>query len=229
VPTALLLPDRLHHSESLTWRDALAMLALAVPVSAHWLQGIWIWPQDIYVFRPIFCVLVGGYDFMVLRNLEGVGFRLVWRKSDIWDGLLNFLAFALLAIPLGIGLNFIHPHSTASLSNIRGLGPVATFFLVFVGIYLTVAIPEELLFRGFLQNLLVRTIRKGPRGVYGLLIASVVFGASHLHHPPVPNWRYAILATLAGIFYGNVYRTRQRLCASALTHALVDTIWHFWF
>ena len=109
------------------------------------------------------------------------------------------------------------------------MGPAANFFFLFIGIYLTVAIPEEMLFRGILQNLLVRTIQKGPPGLYGLLIASVVFGASHLHHAPVPNWRYAILATLAGIFYGNVYRTRQRLCASALTHALVDTIWHFWF
>jgi membrane protease YdiL (CAAX protease family) len=106
---------------------------------------------------------------------------------------------------------------------------VGNFFFLFIGIYLTVAIPEELLFRGILQNLLVRSIHKGPRGLYGLLIASVVFGASHLHHAPVPNWRYAILATLAGIFYGNVYRTRQRLCASALTHALVDALWHFWF
>ena len=193
------------------------------------MQGIWIWPQDIYVFRPIFCVLVGGYAFMVLRNLEGVGFRLVWRKSDVWDALLNLLAFAVLAIPLGIALNFIHPHSNMALARVPGIGAAGNFFFVFIGIYLTVAIPEELLFRGILQNLLVRTIHKGPRGLYGLLIASVVFGASHMHHAPVPNWRYAILATLAGIFYGNVYRTRQRLCASALTHALVDTIWHFWF
>jgi membrane protease YdiL (CAAX protease family) len=233
VPTALLLPDRLHHRESLGWRDVAAMLALAVPVSTGWLQGIWTWPQDIYVFRPIFCVLVGGYVFMVLRNLEGVGFRLVWRKGDVWDALLNLLAFSLLAIPMGLALNFIHPHSTAPLAHGLSLGPVGNFFLVFIGIYLTVAIPEELLFRGILQNLLVRTLHKGPRGLYGLLIASVIFGASHLHHltgnPPRPNWRYAILATLAGIFYGNVYRTRQRLCASALTHALVDTIWHFWF
>jgi len=229
VPTALLLPDRLHPRESLTWRDGVAMLALAVPVSAGWLQGIWTWPQDLYVFRPIFCVLVGGYAFMVLRNLEGVGFRLVWRRSDVWDALLNLLAFTLLAIPLGMALNFIHPHSSMSLSRLPGLGPAGNIFFVFVGIYLTVAIPEELLFRGILQNLLVRTIQRGPRGLYGLLLASVLFGAAHLHHAPVPNWRYAILATLAGIFYGNVYRTRQRLCASALTHALVDTIWHFWF
>ncbi len=229
VPTALLLPDRRHHPEGLTWRDVAAMVALAVPVSTGWLQGIWNWPQDIYVFRPIFCVLVGGYAFMVLRGLDGVGFRLVWRKGDVWEGLLNLLAFSLLAIPLGIGLNFIHPHPTAALSRVQEFGPVLNFFFLFIGIYLTVAIPEELLFRGILQNLLVRTIRKGPNGLYGLLIASVVFGASHLHHAPVPNWRYAIMATLAGIFYGNVYRTRGRLCASALTHALVDTIWHFWF
>jgi membrane protease YdiL (CAAX protease family) len=229
VPTALLLPDRLRHREGLNWRDVLAMLALAVPVSAGWLQGIWIWPQDLYVFRPIFCVLVGGYAFMVLRNLEGVGFRLVWRQRDVSYALLNLLAFTLLAIPIGIGLGFIHPHSTAALTHFGDLGLAGNFFFLFIGIYLTVAIPEELLFRGILQNLLVRSIHKGPRGLYGLLIASVVFGASHLHHPPVPNWRYAILAALAGVFYGNAYRTRQRLCASALTHALVDTIWHFWF
>ncbi|MGD0223535.1 MAG: CPBP family intramembrane glutamic endopeptidase [Terriglobia bacterium] len=229
VPTALLLPDRLRNRPNLTWRDAVAMLALAVPVSAGWLQGIWIWPQDLYVFRPIFCVLVGGYAFMVLRNLEGVGFRLVWRKRDVSYALLNLVAFTVLAIPIGIALDFIHPHSTAAFTHFAGLGLAGNFFFLFIGIYLTVAIPEELLFRGILQNLLARTIRKGPPGLYGLLIASVVFGASHLHHAPAPNWRYAILATIAGIFYGNVYRTRQRLCASALTHALVDTIWHFWF
>jgi membrane protease YdiL (CAAX protease family) len=237
----LLLPDRRRHRPTLNWRDALALLAMALPVSAGWLRGIWTWPQDIYIFRPIFCVLVAGYTFMVLRNLEGVGFRLIWRKKDVGDALLNLLAYSLLAIPIGIMLNFIHPHSMTPLIHgpifpspwledlVGELAPVLNFFFLFIGIYLTVAIPEELLFRGILQNLLVRTIHRGPRGLYGLLTASVVFGTAHLHHPPRPNWRYAILATMAGIFYGNVYRTRQRLCASALIHALVDTLWHFWF
>lgn len=232
VPTALLLPDRHRHREPLNWRDVLAMLALAVPVPAGWLQGIFIWPQDIYVFRPVFCVLAGGYAFMVLRNLDGVGFRLVWRKKDISYGVLNLVAYAIVAIPTGIMLNFIQPHATAALTRNAPWGTTASFLFVFIGIYLTVAIPEELLFRGILQNILARTINKGLRGLYGLLIASVVFGLAHLHHPyhgHVPNWRYAVMATLAGVFYGNVYRTRERLCASALTHALVDTIWHFWF
>jgi membrane protease YdiL (CAAX protease family) len=122
---------------------------------------------------------------------------------------------------LGIWLEFIHPHANRV--------SVVAFLTQFVGIYLTIAIPEELLFRGILQNFLVKSIRRGPQGLYGLLIASVAFGAAHLHHSPIPNWKYAILATLAGLFYGNAYRTRHRLPAPALTHTLVDAVWHFWF
>jgi hypothetical protein len=221
VPTLVLLPDRLHRPAQIGWRDAVAMLALAVPVAANWLTGIWTWPFDLYFFRPLFCVCVGVYAFAVVRNLEGVGYRLLWRRQDVADGVANFLAFCVFGIPLGLLLHFIHPHfSSASFGQIP---------LQFFAIYFTIAVPEELLFRGILQNLLSHSIRRGPHGVYGLLIASLIFGASHLHHAPVPNWRYAILATVAGIFYGYTFRNRQRISASALTHALVDTAWHFWF
>ena len=221
IPTLFLLPDRLRRAERVGWRDFAAMLALGLPISAGWLGGIWTWPQDIYIFRPLFCVCVGAYCFMVIRNLEGVGYRLGFHKGDLIDGVSNFLGFALLAIPLGLALGFIHPHG-----NQVSIAQVA--FQLF-GIYLTIAIPEEFLFRGILQNFLGKSIRRSRHDVYGLLIASVVFGASHLHHPPAPNWKYGILAMLAGIFYGNAYRTRRRLSAPALTHTLVDTVWHFWF
>ena len=221
VPNLLLLPDRLRHAERVGWRDFAAMLALAVPVSANWLENIWTWPQDIYIFRPLFCVCAGGYAFLVVRNLEGVGYRLLPNRKDAIDGVANFVAFSLLGIPLGIALGFIHPH-TNSVS-------LADFGIEFFGIYLTIAIPEEFLFRGVLQNFLERSIPGGRHGLYGLLIASAIFGASHLHHAPVPNWRYGVMATLAGIFYGNAYRSRKRLPASALTHTLVDTMWRFWF
>ncbi len=221
VPTLLLLPDRLHRAERVSWRDVAAMLALALPVSAGWLDGIWIWPQEVYFFRPLFCVCVGGYAFLVIRNLEDVGYRLTFRKGDVLDGLANFAGFALVGIPLGLALGFIRFHPASG-------SPLEFFFQLF-GIYLTVAIPEELLFRGILQNFLVKSISGRRRGLYGLLIASVIFGAAHLHHAPVPNWRYAILAALAGMFYGNAFRTRHRLSSPALTHALVDVTWRFWF
>ncbi|MCL5005158.1 MAG: CPBP family intramembrane metalloprotease [Acidobacteria bacterium] len=221
VPTVLLMPDRVHAAEAAGWRDFAAMLSLGLPVSAGWLSGIWVWPEDIYVFRPIFCVCVGAYAFLVIRNLKDAGYRLIFKKADIVEGGLHFVAFAILAIPLGMALHFIHPHA----HHVSPFGFIADF----VGTYLSVAIPEEFLFRGILQNFLVKTFQGPRRGQYGLLLAAVIFGLSHLHHAPVPNWRYGILATLAGLFYGNVYRTRKRTSASAFTHAMVDTVWHFWF
>lgn len=244
VPVVLVLPDRIHRTTRAGWCDFAAMLALAVPVAARWLGGIWMWPEDLYVFRPLYSVCVGGYAFMVVRRLEGVGYRLTLRKGDVIDGLANFVAFALISIPLGYLLGFIHFHAhavrpwtvafqLAGATHSFVLPEGWTLFFQFLGdfiaIYLTIAIPEELLFRGILQNFLVKTLTVERSALWGILIASVVFGAAHLHHPPVPNWRYAILATVAGIFYGNAFRVRQRLSCSALTHALVDATWHFWF
>jgi len=220
APVLLLMPDRLHKPVRPGWRDFAAMAALGVPVGANWLRGIWTWPDDLYFFRPLYSVCVGMYAFVVVRNLDGVGYRLTFRKRDLLDGLANLVSFAVLGIPLGLALHFIHPHS-------RSVSPL-TFIFQLVGIYITIAVPEELLFRGVLQNFLVRMLPQ-QRGLLGLSIASVVFGLAHLHHPPVPNWRYAIMAALAGVFYGNTFRTRQRISASALTHTLVDALWHFWF
>ncbi len=244
VPTLLLFPDRNRRAERVGWRDFAAMAALGVPVAANWLRGIWLWPEDLYFFRPLYSVLIGAYAFIVLRRLEGVGYKLVWQKGDAATGITRFFLFTAIAIPVGLALNFIHPHlypvsplaATAGVrahpaaqhayASMRFLG---LFIFQFVGIYITIAIPEEFLFRGVLQNFLIRSFRSERREIYGLLIASVVFGASHLHHAPVPNWRYMILATIAGLFYGDAFRVRSRLSSSALTHALVDTAWHFWF
>jgi CAAX protease family protein len=221
VPVLLLMPDRLRSATRAGWRDFAAMVALAIPVGAHWLSGIWMWPEDLYFFRPLYSVLVGGYAFMVIRNLEGVGYKLTFGWKDAGEAVLHFAGFAVVAIPAGLALEFLHPHAAHP-------SPWAVGFQFF-GIFLTVAVPEELLFRGILQNFLVKSLRSERRELYGLLIASVVFGAAHLHHAPVPNWRYMILATMAGIFYGNTYRRRGRVAASALTHTLVDTLWRFWF
>lgn len=221
VPTALLLPDRLHPAKRIGWRDFTAMLALALPISAGWLAGIWTFPVNLYFMQPLYAVCVSVYGFAAIRRLDGIGYRLLWRRADAVEGSANLIGFTILAIPLGYALHFIrfHPHDVS----------LGTFAFQAFAIYVTIAIPEEVLFRGILQNLLCQSFSSPHRKTYSLVIASVIFGLSHLHHPPVPNWRYAILATLAGLFYGNAFMHRQRTSASALTHALVDTLWHFWF
>ena len=96
-----------------------------------------------------------------------------------------------------------------------------------IGGYLFTALPEELLFRGVIQNLLERRFPQWPGLTIGL--AAVVFGLAHLDNPtpgyPVPNMTYVAMATLAGLAYGWTWRRTGKITASAVTHALVNFMW----
>ena len=88
-----------------------------------------------------------------------------------------------------------------------------------------IAIPEELFFRGWLQNLLERRMGRYP----ALFLTAVLFGLSHFNKRAVYfNWRYVLLAAVAGVFYGRAWRRERRVAASAITHASVDAIWSLW-
>jgi uncharacterized protein len=91
--------------------------------------------------------------------------------------------------------------------------------------FLFIAIPEELFFRGWMQNLLERRLGRG----WALAVTAVLFGLSHFNKRAVHfNWRYVLLAAIAGIFYGRAWRQDRRVGASAIAHACVDTAWGQW-
>ena len=63
-----------------------------------------------------------------------------------------------------------------------------------------------------------------------LVAASLVFGAAHLDNGPhAPDWRYGVLASLAGLAYGWVYLRTRRILAPAIAHTLVDVTWSLFF
>src|SRR5207244_12291756 len=105
--------------------------------------------------------------------------------------LASFLAFACIAIPLGHAIHFIEFYP--QWSQLKSLP------LVSLGILFFTAWPEEFLFRGLLQNILARSTKSDLTGWW---IASIVFGLSHITNMGFPNWRYVILASIAGFFYG---------------------------
>ena len=63
----------------------------------------------------------------------------------------------------------------------------------------------------------------------GWIVASIIFGLSHIDHGVFPNWRYVLLATVAGIFYGLAWRRTKSMFPAAVVHTLVDTTWHLLF
>jgi uncharacterized protein len=96
------------------------------------------------------------------------------------------------------------------------------FIASFIAIFLTIAVPEELLFRGLIQNFLQKTWQ---RAFVALVVTSIVFGLAHLNNGPSPDWRYAVLASIAGFFYGRAYLQSGGLMAPALVHASIDAVW----
>jgi len=172
-----------------------------------------------YVFAQLLALDTGIIAFAVWNRTPSIGYRFEADKRILSVGLIHFALFALIAIPLGLTIGFIRYSFTVS--------KLYTAPLLFIGIFLFTAVPEEFLFRGLIQNWIERTTQKQG---FSLIAASVIFGASHLNNgPPIPNYKYFFMASIAGLFYGRAWRSTGSLMASSMTHALVDTFWSLAF
>jgi membrane protease YdiL (CAAX protease family) len=205
------------------WRDALVLFVLGLAVDLRWFEAAW--PPGLIGLGKLLLVDAGLYGFVMLRRLRGTGFDFHFRWTDWKSGLRELLFFAPIVITLGVALGFLHPHTRALHFSMIG---------TWVYIFVFVAVPEELFFRAWVQNLLENrlTLHFGPsRGRRAaLIVASILFGLSHFNKRSTHfNWTYVFLATIAGIFYGRAWRENRRVPASTITHASVDTIWSLWF
>ncbi len=202
------------------WQDF--AIVGAVWAAVKFSPARWLWPYPdgrlSYVFTVLLMVNVGVAVFLFMRRLNGVGYVLGWAQD--WAAYIaaSFLLFAAISIPLGSAMRFVQfaPQWRAA--------PMLP--LTALGILVFTAWPEEFLFRGLLQNMLTRSTGSN---FAGWCIASVLFGFAHITNGHFPNWRYVLLATIAGFFYGWTWRKTESIFASAIVHALVDALWHFLF
>lgn len=199
-----------------SWQDFVLLWIFFLPIEFGLLAGTF--PYSGLSVMPKFLLVDAAlYAYLVVRGLERVGydFRVRWR--DLGIGVRECSFYAPIVISLGIWLHFLHPHD--------GIPSAAKVFGALLITFVFVAIPEELFFRGLLQNLLESRIGHPA----SLLVAAVLFGLSHFNKPGPFNWRYVLLGSIAGIFYGRAWRDRRRILSSATTHTLVDVIWSLWF
>lgn len=215
VSALLWQADQLDPDQRGNWRDLLVLSALGLAVDLRWFEPAW--PARMAVFNKILLLDAGIWGFMVQRRLQGVGFDLRLRLRDLAIGLREFLLYTPIAVALGLAIGFLHFHPLWP----RPLHLGAMFLFTF----LFVAVPEELFFRGWVQNLLERRLGRYP----ALFATALLFGLAHFNKRAAHfNWRYVLLAAIAGIFYGRAWRQQRRVGASAITHACVDTIWSAW-
>jgi membrane protease YdiL (CAAX protease family) len=188
-------------------REVALVLALWLPIEFRVLPPLPLPAPGGLDMRKLVGLVDAMYLFLIARPLSRVGYTYRLTTRDVAIAVGAFLLFAVVALPVGFATGFIGWHPRLDAAHIAGAPLI---------IYLVTGVPEEFLFRGLLQNLLTRRLGRGA----GLGVASVIFGLAHL-----PDWRYALLATIAGLAYGWVYQRTQRITASAITHALVDGTW----
>src|SRR5262249_43716583 len=156
------------------WRLSLAILTLWMTIQFGVVHGLVLPPGSAGSFEAgrMLVFDLGLLAFLVVAPLPEVGYRLRFRHADLIAAAVALVAFAAIAIPLGFGIGFIGwspkwPGAAVALARA-------------LGIYFMVALPEELLFRGAIQNLLERRWPLQSARVGSLVVASIVFGAAHL-------------------------------------------------
>lgn len=197
------------------WRDFLVLAVLGLAVDLRWFEKAW--PPHMTIFNKVLLLDAGIWAFIFVRGLEGIGFDLRLRLRDLATGVRELVFYTPIALALGLSLGFLHAHAAMPAPGAIAEAWFFTFFFI--------AVPEELFFRGWLQNLLERRAGRIP----ALLVTAALFGLAHFNKRTTSfNWRYVLLAAIAGLFYGRAWMRDHRVGASAVTHASVDAIWSLW-
>jgi membrane protease YdiL (CAAX protease family) len=223
VPTALVA---LHSpgDERPRWTDFAAILVIWLPL--EFAAGKSLLPERAWgvanlTARGVSILLALGL-FLLYRGLKGMKYNLPRRWRDLAWTLAAFAVVLPVLMAVGLALGFIGPFRGFAVFH------AGAFALLWLKTLLGVALPEELLFRALIQNWLM--LRFGFHHTT-LLAAALIFGASHLNNPPgpLPNWRYFLLATIAGFVFGKVFWKSSSIVSSAGLHALVNSVRHVLF
>ncbi|HTM48049.1 MAG TPA: type II CAAX endopeptidase family protein [Bryobacteraceae bacterium] len=220
IPTVLAWAQR---AKPVVATDFAVILLLWLPLEFAVGQSFFPRPHQGLVHSVAYgiAILLALWLFLIFRDLPGMKYNPPQWPRDLLSPLAGYAVAAPILIALGLWLGFIQPfHVPPSLTA----GFVLTRFLVILA---ATAIPEEILFRALLQNALMQKLGFSN---FVLALASLIFGCAHLNNGGgPPNWRYAIMASIAGFAYGKVFQKSSSVISSALLHALVNTSKHVFF
>jgi membrane protease YdiL (CAAX protease family) len=206
------------------WRDAVLFAGMAIPcVFLLYVIGLLAGKAfhiqmdsapALVVFQSVAYVAVFSLLAFILRMTYNAPF---WKSL----GWVHSTVSPLLAVGFGISLAFAIgalggfltiPDVDSPMKKLLS-SPNGGVVLAIFGI--TVApLAEELLFRGFLQPLMVRSLG----AVAGIGLTALIFGALHLEENG-RVWQYGVLISAAGLAFGVLRHVSGSTRTSIITHA----------
>ena len=205
--------------------DVLFLFLMALVVLAKLFHRFYLSPHPklpLETLGQLMWIRTGAFALLSVRRVRGVGFGF-WPEGREWRiGALYYALFVPVAAALAWAIGFARPHAPALDWHRATLLAAGTFF----GVLWVVALGEEFFFRGLLQQWMTAWLSSEAGG---LVVTSLLFGSVHLWFRAFPNWRFAGLAALAGLFYGLAFREARSIRASMVAHALTVTTWRMFF
>jgi len=199
--------------------DLLLLVLLAGVVLTHVFASLYVRPDPrlpLEALGQAMWIRTGAFAILSVRRVQGVGFGF-WPSAREWKIGAVFFGLMLPVVTLlawWIGWGKFHPPEASWIRT-----PVIVVLTFFGGLWV-LALGEEFFFRGLLQQWIGGWLRNEWAG---LIATSLLFGAVHLPYGAFPNWRFALLASVAGVFYGLAFRQAGSIRASMVTHALTIT------
>jgi membrane protease YdiL (CAAX protease family) len=199
--------------------DLLLLALLAGVVLTKVFKSLYVRPDPqlpLEVLGQAMWIRTGAFALLSVRRVQGIGFGF-WPSAREWKiGAVFFVVMlpVVAALAWWIGWAKFHPPEASWIK-----APVTVVLTFFGGLWV-LALSEEFFFRGLLQQWMSGWLRNQWAG---LIVTSLLFGAVHLSYRGFPNWRFALLAAVAGVFYGLAFRQASSIRASMVTHALTIT------
>jgi membrane protease YdiL (CAAX protease family) len=199
--------------------DAAFLLVIAFVMLGKYFDGIYpdFFRQKLSILGTLALFHVSVLVLMLERRVRETGYGFLPRRRDWLAGALHYLYFLALGTPLALALKAVHISKTP---------PLWVVAATFVGFLWVLALWEEFLFRGVLQQWLEEWTLSRP---VALVLASVAFGLAHLWFRGFPNWRWALIATVLGLACGHARNQTGGIRAGVVTHALVVATWRAFF
>ena len=202
---------------TLTWTDFLPWMVLWIPFDLRWYMGMLPSGSDSYAWFSVALSVVAIIGWNGYRGAE-IGYNLVPKLKDLRIVVLSMILIMVLVVPPGLLTGFLTFSIPKSFN-------VSKLIFSFIGLFLTVALPEELFFRGILLGGLEKMFSKKW---IPLIISSLAFGLMHWNNANSLSTQitYISLAAIAGVGYGWAYRkSGTNIIAAILVHTLVDWTW----
>jgi uncharacterized protein len=197
--------------------DIATVIVIWLPMELGFLPATTISGVPFSMLIALLVLLVTFLFFQRVRNSAiELGFVFSWTWKEVWTVFAVLPIFFCLSIPLGLHLGFLVYRAGVQFMSVPGLILLQYFFI---------ALPEELLFRGVIQQLLERYTNE----LTGLLCGSTIFALAHINNVTayhgVPNLPYVLMALVAGLAYGFIFQRTRKVTVSALAHMLVNLVW----